>query len=318
MKIRFMILLLVLAVTSGVAAQQPKEDYFSQVVATPDKTLLNFKIFVFHHKYRWVESKTEGKYSTVSIVVQNDKNAKPLTWEDYKIHFLLKDGTLFHNYATVAKSGNFACQYTVEPGQQHVQLICFGKKFAPENVERAWIKMTHTNFIRLLYNSKTFTAATGSGGTDPSTVSGSSSSMEQAKELLMKFLQPGADYNSMNKTLRPTQADYKAYFVEGSWQKAQTAYNQLWDQYPMAVKPKPTQTELLLWKASVEELKNGTGDSGQFPSGYKDIIRHIKPGHTIYRFKFVEPGKTIGMAFDGLVFINGHWVLIPKPWRVLK
>jgi hypothetical protein len=152
MKIRFMILLLVLAVTSGLVAQ---EDYFSQVVATPDKTSLNFTFFVFHHKYRWVESKTEGKYSVVSIVVQNHKDAKPLKWVDYKIYFLLKDGTLFHNYTTAAKSGNYACQYTVEPGKQHVQLICFGKKFDPGNVERIWIKMTHTNFIRLKLSRKT-------------------------------------------------------------------------------------------------------------------------------------------------------------------
>jgi hypothetical protein len=154
MKIRLMILLLVLAVALGLYAQETKEPYFSQVVVTPDKTSLNFNIFVFHHKYRWVESKTEGKYSVVSIVVQNDKNAKLLKWVDYKIYFLLKDGTLFHNYTTVAKSGNYACKYTVEPGQQHVQLICFGKKFDPEDVESAWIKMTHTNFIRLKYSNK--------------------------------------------------------------------------------------------------------------------------------------------------------------------
>jgi hypothetical protein len=316
MKIRLMILLLVFAVASGLFPRETKEPYFSQVVATPDKTSLNFNIYVFHYKYRWVESKKEGKYSVVSMVVQNDKNAKPLKWEDYNIHLLLKDGTLFHNYTTVAKTGNYVCQYTVEPGQRHVQLICFGKKFDPEDVERAWIKMTHTNFIRMLYNNKTFTAATGSGGTGPSTVSGGG--MTEAKALLMKFLQPGADHDTMTKKLRPTLADYKAYFIAGSWQKAKTAYDQVWDQYPIAVKPNPVQTELLLWNATVDELKNGTGDANQFPGGYKDIIQHIKPGHTIYRFKFVEPGKTIGMAFDGLVFINGHWVLIPKPWRVLK
>jgi hypothetical protein len=154
MKIRLMIILLVLAVALGLFPQETKEPYFSQVVATPDKTALNFNVFVLDRKYRWVESKTEGKYSVVSIVVQNGKNAKPLQWVNYKIYFLLKDGTLFHNYTTVAKSGNYACEYTVEPGQQHVQLICFGKKFDPENVEKVWIKMTHTNFIRMLFNSK--------------------------------------------------------------------------------------------------------------------------------------------------------------------
>jgi hypothetical protein len=25
----------------------------------------------------------------------------------------------------------------------------------------------------------------------------------------------------------------------------------------------------------------------------------------------------LGMAFDGLVHVNGRWVLMPKPWRAL-
>lgn len=135
-------------------AEKTDEPYFSQVIVTPDNTSLNFNLFVFHHKYRWVESKTEGDYSVVSIVVQNDKIAKPLKWEDYKVYFLMKDGSLFHNYTTVAKTGNYSCKYTVPPGEQHVQLICFGKKFDPKNVSKAWIKMTHANFIHLLYKEK--------------------------------------------------------------------------------------------------------------------------------------------------------------------
>jgi hypothetical protein len=138
--------------------QKSQEPYFSQIVSTPDKTL-NFYIFVFHYKYRWVESPKEGNYSTISMVVQNKNQTKPLKWEDYKIYFLLKDGTLFHNYTTVAKTGNYACKYTVEPGKQHVQLLCIAKKFESSQVERVWVKMTHFNFIRLLYNSKTYTAS---------------------------------------------------------------------------------------------------------------------------------------------------------------
>ena len=33
---------------------------------------------------------------------------------------------------------------------------------------------------------------------------------------------------------------------------------------------------------------------------------------------FVEPGESLGLAFDGLIFVNGRWVLMPKPWRVLE
>ncbi len=150
------VLCLALSASLGFSQLDSGENYFSQVITTPDKTL-NFNLFVFHEKYRWVESKTEGNYSTISLVIQNQNKEQAIKWEDYKIFLLLKDGTLFHNYTTVAKTGNFMCSYEVAPGGQHVQMICFGKKFKPEDVERAWLRMTHSNFIRLLYNSKTFT-----------------------------------------------------------------------------------------------------------------------------------------------------------------
>jgi hypothetical protein len=74
---------------------------------------------------------------------------------------------------------------------------------------------------------------------------------------------------------------------------------------------------LLLWAASSGELKKGTGDSEFFPAGYMKAAPHFKDGLTFYRFKFVRPGEATGFAWDGLVFVNGRWVIFPKPWRVV-
>ena len=43
----------------------------------------------------------------------------------------------------------------------------------------------------------------------------------------------------------------------------------------------------------------------EFPGGYKAVLPHLKPGNAIVRFKFVKPGETHGMAFDGLIHVNG-------------
>ncbi len=142
--------------------------------------------------------------------------------------------------------------------------------------------------------------------------------INDARALLEHALQPGADYNAISSRFRPTPADYKAYFNEDSWQTAMKGYEALWSKAGGFIRPKEGQTQLLIWGATTEEIRAGTGNASRFPGGYKKAVQHIRPGHTIYRFKFVRPGQTIGMAFDGLVFVNGHWVMFPKPWRIFR
>ena len=44
----------------------------------------------------------------------------------------------------------------------------------------------------------------------------------------------------------------------------------------------------------------------------------MKPGIPIVRFKFITKGETLGLAFDGLVYLDGQWKILPKPWRALR
>ena len=139
-----------------------------------------------------------------------------------------------------------------------------------------------------------------------------------AKKKLDKFLAPGADYSALTKELRPTHADYQALFDDETAPVIESVYESEWESGPPAIQPKPGQTELLLYSASVDDLKNGTGNADEFPGGYTKVAPHMKPGHTWYRFKFVRSGEKLGMAYDGLTFVHHHWVIVPKPWRALK
>lgn len=64
----------------------------------------------------------------------------------------------------------------------------------------------------------------------------------------------------------------------------------------------PGQTEILV-------------PDGDLPGGYAKHAARFRPGIAIHAFKFVAPGETSGMAFDGLVKVDGAWVVIPKMWR---
>jgi len=72
---------------------------------------------------------------------------------------------------------------------------------------------------------------------------------------------------------------------------------------------------VLTWYATTKELREGNPILREFPGGYKKVAGLMQGEYPILRFKFVEPGETMGLAFDGLIFVNDHWVLMPKPWR---
>lgn len=141
---------------------------------------------------------------------------------------------------------------------------------------------------------------------------------EGAKAMLGELLKPNADVAALSKGLRPDPDDYAAVFSGDAAEKIKKVMDPAWDSGQLVLKGNPGQTELLMASASVDELKAGTGGAQSCPGGYKDAAAQMKSGLVVYCFKFVEPGKTLGMAFDGLIYVNGHWAIFPKPWRALK
>jgi hypothetical protein len=107
-------------------------------------------------------------------------------------------------------------------------------------------------------------------------------------------------------------------FNDDAAAKLEAFYQKMWADPNMAIKPNEGQTELLLYSATTEEIAGEQGDGPNFPGGYKKATLSMKPGVQWYRFKFVKPGETSGMAFDGLTKINGKWRFFPKPWRGLE
>lgn len=140
-----------------------------------------------------------------------------------------------------------------------------------------------------------------------------------ARALLQEMLKPGADQAALTARLRPSKADYAAVYMPEAASRLQAGYDPAWDSGSLIIRGAPEQTHLLIWSARSEEIKAWTaGVKEHFPGGYQRVGRHLRPGVSIYVFKFVKPGETLGMAFDGLVYVGGHWRIIPKPWRFLE
>lgn len=121
--------------------------------------------------------------------------------------------------------------------------------------------------------------------------------------------------------LRPTKEDYRAFYAdEATATRAETFFDKLWSSGDAVVAPKEGQTELKLFSATTEQLNAlvPEGEAAEFPTGMQSLASNLKPNLTIYGFKFVKPGETTGMAFEGLTHINGKWRLFPKPWRFME
>ncbi len=141
--------------------------------------------------------------------------------------------------------------------------------------------------------------------------------MDGARQLLTQFLDPDLNKSALTQKLRPTPQDFKTVFKKSAVKSAYQGYETPWNEGKIVVRGRPGQTELMIWSATTEELQQNKGDAAAFPGGYQAVSSHFIPGLRFYRFKFLAPGEALGFAWDGLIFVNGHWVIFPKPWRVL-
>lgn len=135
-----------------------------------------------------------------------------------------------------------------------------------------------------------------------------------ARGVLEKFLAPSADAKALTKDFEPTSGDYAAVFGPDA-PKAEAHYSKSWSDSSILIAPRTGQTELILWSASSDDIAMNPAVKN-FPNGYEKA--HLARGLMVYRWKFVEQGQTLGTAFDGLVFVNGHFAFFPAPWRVTE
>lgn len=154
-------------------------------------------------------------------------------------------------------------------------------------------------------------------GGSPEASSGKPGSEAQARALLMKFFEPDADLVALTAAILPSAAEVHMVYSE-------PLASRMIKGYAAGLKPgikfgpKPEHDDLYMIYATTAQLQNGAAVLGEFPGGYKDVVSYFKIDVPIVRFKFVRRGETSGLAFDGLIYVNEHWVIMPKPWRALK
>ncbi|MCP2728019.1 hypothetical protein [Limnofasciculus baicalensis] len=118
------------------------------------------------------------------------------------------------------------------------------------------------------------------------------------------------------KALQPRSEDYPLVFVPEVVEKAQKGYEAFWAKSPFP-QAEAGQTEILVAIGKAEELSSEIGIGEVFPGGYRQIAHYLLPDKIWLTWKYVKPGETSGMAYDGLVWLEERFVWFPKPWRIL-
>ena len=118
------------------------------------------------------------------------------------------------------------------------------------------------------------------------------------------------------KVLRPRSEDYSQVFVPEVVEKAQKGYEKLWAESPFP-QAKPGETEILVAIGKAAELLSPSGIGEVFPKGYRQIASYLLPERIWLTWKYVKPGESNGMTYDGLVWLEDHFAWFPKPWRIL-
>jgi len=146
--------------------------------------------------------------------------------------------------------------------------------------------------------------------------------LDDAKQLISKFMIKGADYAKLTNSLKPTLADANALFAKEEYAKKAFDYiTKIFEQINKKkdyIQPKDGEIGYTVIPATVKDIKEGTGNASEFPGGYKKISSKLKDNNNIYLIKFLKKGEKDGSTFHSLVFVNNHWVIFFKVWKGLR
>jgi hypothetical protein len=138
-----------------------------------------------------------------------------------------------------------------------------------------------------------------------------------ALETLVRFVDPEAAGRlaTLAAAFEPRPEDYPRVFVASQAGSLADRYREVWKQMPVP-RPKAGQTVVRVAVAPAGVLDTDNVLSAEFPGGYRRIARFLVPERLWVAWRFVEPDARIGMAYDGLVWLDGRWAWFPKPWRL--
>jgi hypothetical protein len=120
------------------------------------------------------------------------------------------------------------------------------------------------------------------------------------------------------RQLQPRPDDYAKVFMADVVDAARARYEAFWSGPVELRHPSGPRTWVMSHLAPAGMLADDNELSWKFPGGYRSIAPLLVPERVWVAWKYVVPGETSGLAYDGLVWCDDHWSWLPRPYRVLR
>ncbi|MFI5891801.1 Imm49 family immunity protein [Actinoplanes sp. NPDC051513] len=118
------------------------------------------------------------------------------------------------------------------------------------------------------------------------------------------------------REMRPRDEDYAKTFTPGTVERARRRYEELWAG-PLDFRHPDTNARVEIHVAPAGMLGDANELSRFFPGGYRTIAGLLLPKRVWAAWRYVTPGQTAGLSYDGLAWCDDHWAWFPKPYRLL-
>ncbi|MGM0576562.1 MAG: hypothetical protein ACQEXJ_12605 [Myxococcota bacterium] len=143
----------------------------------------------------------------------------------------------------------------------------------------------------------------------------------EARAVLTPFMEARdpAEAARLTMALRPEPEDYARVFRGEAAETARRGYEAVWASGPPGPPvPGPARTELRVHALVASTLLDEEATRVHFPGGYRRIADQLVPVRIWVVWEYLEPGRSHGMRYDGLVRVgDARWAWFPKPWRIL-
>ena len=138
-----------------------------------------------------------------------------------------------------------------------------------------------------------------------------------AAEIVNAILQPDADLKAVLISLKPADEDVKALFPKPMAAKLIGLYEKLFGSQLTNEDFPPPPYDVNVNFSTTFGLADDPIMLRQISNGFKDVLDKFQLDAPFGTFEILFPEAEDSMRLDGLIRINGHWVLMPRPYRAL-